>query len=97
MKQEFENRIGATVSESDYHIIETVYTFHPAIDNVMGKDQIATIYKTCGMRVIRDMLPTAERAREIESKMTKLRTQLCECEREYGMLKNGDEIKGEVK
>ena len=89
-KQEFENRIGATVSESDYRIIETVYTFHPAIDNVMGKDQIATIYKTCGMRVVRDMLPTAERAQEIENKMTELRTQLCEYEREYQALKNGE-------
>ena len=86
-KQEFENRIGATVSESDYRIIETVYTFHPAIDNVMGKDQIATIYKTCGMRVVRDMLPTAERAQEIENKMTELRTQLCECERGGGRIK----------
>ena len=90
MKEEFEQRIGTTVTESDYRIIETVYTFHPAIDNVMGKDQIATIYKTCDMRVIRDMLPTAERAREIESKMTELRTQLCECEREYQALKDGE-------
>ena len=90
MKEEFAQRIGTTVTESDYRIIETVYTFHPAIDNVMGKDQIATIYKTCGMRVIRDMLPTAERAREIESKMTELRTQLCECEREYQALKDGE-------
>lgn len=90
MKHEFEKRIGKTVSESDYRIIETVYTFHPAIDNVTGKDQIAEIYKICGMRVIRDMLPTAERAQEIESKMADMRMQLCECEREYQALKDGE-------
>ena len=43
MKEEFEQRIGTTVTESDYRIIETVYTFHPAIDNVIGKDHIQNL------------------------------------------------------
>ena len=43
-KQEFEQRLGKTVSES--------------------KDQIAYLYKTFGMRIIEDMIPTARKARE---------------------------------
>lgn len=89
MKQEFESRVGTTVSESDYRIIETVYTFHPAIDNVTGKDQIATIYKTCGMRVIRDMLPTAECAQNLEREMSETRQQLIDLEAKYNALKYG--------
>mgnify|MGYP001072522561 CR=1 FL=1 len=88
-KQEFESRIGATVSESDYRIIETVYTFHPAIDNVMGKDQIATIYKTCGMTVIYDMVARAEKAQNLEREMSEARQQLIELEAKYNALKCG--------
>lgn len=41
MKCEFEERIGGEVRQSDYNIIEHVYTWHPAISNTEGKDQIA--------------------------------------------------------
>lgn len=67
-KQEFEERIDGTVSEKNYSIIEKVYTFHPAISNTEGKDQIAQIYKIGGMSIIRDMVKTAEVAAELEAK-----------------------------
>ncbi len=89
-KQEFEERIGKTISDSDYRVVETVYTFHPVIDNVLGKDQIAELYKIGGMRVMRDMLESAKTAMEIESNITSLRSMLAEAEALYKALKNGD-------
>lgn len=59
MKDEFEKLIGKTVSDCDYSIIEKVYTWHPAIDEAKGKDQIAALYETGGMPLIKSMLETA--------------------------------------
>lgn len=66
MKSEFEDLIGDTVSEGDYVSIEHVYAFHPAIDNMKGKEQIAAIYKACGMSVINDMYSTATMGMRLE-------------------------------
>lgn len=38
MKHEFEERVGGEISDQNYEIIETVYTWHPAINEVGGKD-----------------------------------------------------------
>lgn len=62
-KQEFEQRLGWAVSENEYRNIETVYAFHPSISETSGKDQITYLYKTFGMRIIEDMLPTAKQAK----------------------------------
>lgn len=97
MKEEFEQRIGQAVSDSDYKVIEAVYTYHPVIDNVLGKDQIATIYKSGGMRIMRDMLPTAEQAKQLESEIAQLRGTIEEKERIYNALKNGDAVGGALK
>lgn len=59
-KQEFEERINSNVSNEDYTIIEYVYTNHPSISDVNGKDEIANIFKIGGMRLIRDMMKSAE-------------------------------------
>ena len=40
-KQEFEKKIGAEISQKDYSIVEHVYTWHPSISEVEGKEQIA--------------------------------------------------------
>ena len=39
-KQEFQKRIGAEISQKDYSIVEHVYTWHPSISEVEGKEQI---------------------------------------------------------
>ncbi len=92
MKEEFEQRIGKTISNGDYKIIETVYTFHPSIDNVRGKDQIVELYKIGGMRIMRDMIPTAEKAKSLDENITALRTKMEERMAEYEALKRGDEF-----
>lgn len=55
MKHEFEERVGGEISDQNYEIIETVYTWHPAINEVGGKDQIATLYETGGMPLIKSI------------------------------------------
>lgn len=68
-KQEFEERIGGTVSDENYSIIEKVYTFHPSISQTDGKDQIAQIYKIGGMVIILDMARTADKMAELDAEM----------------------------
>lgn len=88
-KQEFEERIDGTVSEKNYSIIEKVYTFHPAISNTEGKDQIAQIYKIGGMSIIRDMVKTAEVAAELEDEMRIARAKVSWIQRRQEMLAEG--------
>lgn len=64
MKHEFEEKLGSQVTEEKYKDIEFVYTFHPSISNTEGKTQIAQLYKLGGIRLIRDMIPTARKAAE---------------------------------
>lgn len=66
MKDEFEKLIGKTVSDCDYSIIEKVYTWHPAIDEAKGKDQIATLHETGGMPLIKSMLEAANIMKNLE-------------------------------
>ena len=89
-REEFTNRV--TVKEpttKEYGIIEMVYTHHPAIDEVQGKEQIALLYNTFGMRVILDMLPTAMKAKEIEEEKYALRVKMAELKADYEALATG--------
>ena len=63
------------LTNEDYLTIEMVYTHHPVIRDSVGKKQIAMIYAYGGMGVIRDMVPTAVKAREIERKMQEVQAQ----------------------
>ena len=89
-KNEFEQRIGKTVNQSEYEIIEKVYTWHPAISNVSGKDQIADLYKNFGMSVIRGMVPVADKMIEIDEKKRELRAQMELLEQREELLSEGD-------
>ena len=89
-REEFADRITAKApTREQYGIIETVYAHHPAIDEVQGKDQIATIYNMFGMRVILDMLPTAMKAKEIEEEKYALRAKLARLTADYEALVTG--------
>lgn len=63
------------LSNEDYITIEMVYTYHPVIRNSCGKKQIAHIYAYGGMAVIRDMVPTAANARQIEVQLREVQAQ----------------------
>ena len=94
MKNEFIERVKQInggiypeLTDKDWEIIEKVYTYHPAINEVAGKDQIAYLYFHFGMRVIKDMYSTAEAAEELEKRILNLRTELEIVTREYDKLK----------
>lgn len=93
-KAEFEERIGRTVSDEDYKLIEFVYQWHPVIRNTSGKDEVAELYKSFGMAIFRDMEPRAKKAKKVEEELTSCRLGierytelLTECIREEENLK----------
>lgn len=75
-KQEFKALTKRSFTDSAYTDIETVYTFHPSISETEGKKQIASLYDTYGTRIIKDMLPTATKAREYEERIAQKRHEL---------------------
>lgn len=87
-KQEFEERIGATKRKP---ICGNRRGLHlsPDIKNVEGKDQVATLYKFFGMRLIYDMLPTAKEAKRLDIELRRARGVVKQLESEYEELKNG--------
>lgn len=91
MKHEFEEKLGSQVTESEYKDIDFVYTFHPSISNTEGKTQIAQLYKIGGMRLIKDMLPTARKAQELDNKIMAANANLMRLKRQSEMLANGEE------
>ena len=86
---EFLNRLpeGARKpTESEFDTIQFVYNYHPAIHPAEGKDQIAFLYSTFGMRIIMDMFDTAKRAQEIDDERKRLHNRLKELEVEDELL-----------
>lgn len=89
-KQEFNERANREVTNHEYEEIEFVYTWHPSISNTGGKREIAYLFNTFGMRIIRDMMPTAKKARELDSEIIATRDRLEELQRSYEELKAGN-------
>ena len=88
MKSEFQERINRPITDSDYEIVEMVYTWHPSIDPHKGKDQIAYLYDNFGMRIIRDMVPTAEKSKDLLKRIEKLNAEVNQLREEYSELEN---------
>lgn len=89
---EFLNRLPEGTrkpTESEFDTIQFVYNYHPSIHPANGKDQIAMLYSTFGMRIIMDMYETAKRVQEIEDERRRLKLRLQELmqeEEELAML-----------
>ena len=81
-REEFKERLEKIPSKyhafsaEDYALIEYVYTWHPGIDNVTGKDQIAQLYAHGGIMIIKDMLPRAQKAEEVDGKIRAIRADI---------------------
>lgn len=90
-KKEFEERVGTTVSDEMWKKIEFVYTWHPAISNIYGKDEIAQLYKIGGMRLMMDMIPAAKEWKRLEDERISLTNRLFEIKREMQTLQAGEE------
>lgn len=86
---DIENEYGAeltsisAIRDTDYKVIEYVYTWHPVISNTNGKKEIAALYYMAGMGIIRNMKVEADQAhwlndkiQNIQSKISKLQSDL---------------------
>lgn len=98
-REEFENSCIKTKpqdnkrpTEEEYKLIEYVYTFHPAISEVEGKEQIATLYLNFGMSLIRDMKPRAELMEKKEKELRVAREALRKVQEEITEIRAGGEI-----
>lgn len=90
MKSEFIERIGSEISDKDYSIVEKVYTWHPAISETDGKEQISILYKTGGMVLINNMLKAAEMMEKLESEKQQIRVKLDKINERIRLVKEGD-------
>lgn len=63
-RQEFIERIRTNISPHDYLIVECVYTWHPSVPNVGGKEKIAALYMLGGMDLMMDMYARAKAIRD---------------------------------
>lgn len=100
-KQEFMNKVAEAtpkgkeipvVSDTNYALIERVYTFHPAISETEGKRQIAELYVNFGMVLIMDMLPRAEVMATKERELREARAALSRVQEEIEEIKRGGEL-----
>lgn len=89
-KQEFQKRIGAEISQKDYSIVEHVYTWHPSISEVEGKEQIAELYKSFGMPIIKNMMETANYAETLDRAMAQAQRQVEELRKRIIRVAKGD-------
>ncbi len=89
IKEEFRDLVGLEVSDEDYAVIEQVYQFHPAVSEVSGKEEVAELYKSFGMSVFYDMLPRAERNRELERRLHKAQAEADRIKQEMEKLHQG--------
>ena len=80
MIQEFEKlaNISIPLDQCEYEVIETVYGFYPGIHHVKGKEQVAELYKTFGLRIFEDMLKRAEAIRDIEDEIIQCKKKIAE-------------------
>ena len=90
MKAEFENLVGKSVTDAEYKVIEKVYTWHPAIKNTTGKEQMKALYLHFGIGVIKGMLPIAEKMEKLDGEKRHLKAQMQVIKRREEMLAAGD-------
>lgn len=89
IKEEFQDMIGQIVSDEDYKVIEKVYQFHPAVNEVSGKEEVAELYKSFGMTIFYDLLPRAERNCDLEKQLRFAQARVRHIEQEMEKLRQG--------
>ncbi|CAK0767593.1 conserved hypothetical protein [Gammaproteobacteria bacterium] len=75
-KHEFEKLAEVSVTDKTFEIVEFVYNFHPAIDEVKGKQQVADLFTLGGLRIFLDMTPTAQKAKALDEDIRKKTAEL---------------------
>jgi hypothetical protein len=86
MKEEIEGKIKERILNEEYEIIETVYTWY---DESMNKDDVAGLYMKFGIKIFKDLLPRAERIRDMEHKIAGLMAEVAHLNEEREMIIKG--------
>lgn len=87
-----EGKTAPEPTDSQYKLIEYVYTFHPSISETDGKAQIAMLYVNFGISIIQDMKPRAELMEKKERELREARLRFEMIQREIEEIKAGGEI-----
>lgn len=90
MQEEFEKLLGEKVTEKDYRLMEVVSQYHPAH---LDMKAIALIYKEFGMSLIRDMVPRADRMKELEIRKQKASHEIFVVEKLMDAVASGCDLK----
>ncbi len=88
-KQEFEEMSGATLSEENYEIIETVYVYYPHISETEGKTQVSDLYRMFGMAIFHDMYQRAALIQAKERQIGDLRKDILQLRHDLDSLGEG--------
>ena len=78
------------LSVQDYTDIEYVYTWHPAISETKGKEQIAWLYVNFGMCVISDMYETASLNEDLDDELKEAQRKVNKIKDRIERLRKGD-------
>lgn len=88
-EHQFTRKQAAAITEEDYKKIEYVYTWHPNIDEVNGKKQVAYLYANFGIGIFHDMEESASLAEDLNTEIRETEKKLNELRADYDMLKKG--------
>lgn len=89
MQVDFEEILGKKVTESDFRMIEVVYMWHPSN---LSKEAVAELYKKFGMALIKDMMPRADKMKELEEKKRKAQGDVKTLSDLIDAVKRGEEL-----
>ena len=64
------------INEENYKIVNYVYEWYPTLNKPFAKDQIAMLYCTFGMGIIRDMLVRASTMENLHNSLGGAQTQV---------------------
>ena len=67
LKEEWVALTGHDPTPDQWDVISTVYTWHPSITDVAGKNQMKALYELGGYPLIKSLHHTAERAMELDT------------------------------
>ena len=81
--------VGANFTERQWKLIETVYTYHPSIND---KEHMAYLYLNYGMAAITDMYYRAVKIRDMERSIHDMETNLERMNRLYDEFDNSNSI-----
>lgn len=91
-KKEFEKLVGKEVDDFEYTMVEEVYTWHPSISETNGKQEIATIFKIGGIRIIKDMYATARASQAMQKERAMINSRLDYIAKQYEALSKGFDV-----